>query len=73
MKVTWNRLHDVVHSGKIFIIKHGNRWILNYDELLDLLLNDQSSHGDNVKILHPILHPCVKACMQNCTRFAPET
>lgn len=47
-KVTWNRLHDIVHSGKIFIIKHGNRWILNYDQLLDILLNDQSSNEDNV-------------------------
>lgn len=48
IKVTWNRLHDIVHSGKIFIIKHGNRWILNYDQLLEILLDEQNSNGDNV-------------------------
>jgi hypothetical protein len=35
--VTWNELHSIVHSGEIFIIKHGNRWILNYDQLIEII------------------------------------
>ncbi len=34
-KITWNELHAIVHSGDILIIKHGNRWILNYDQLIN--------------------------------------
>lgn len=34
-KITWVELHAIVHSGDIFVIKHGNRWIMNYDQLIN--------------------------------------
>lgn len=34
ISVTWQQLHDIVHSGEIFVLKHGQRFIVNYDELL---------------------------------------
>lgn len=37
-KITWVELHTIVHSGDIFIIKHGNRWILNYDQLINKII-----------------------------------
>lgn len=34
LSVTWNEIHSIVHSGNIFVFKHGNRWIVNFDDIV---------------------------------------
>lgn len=33
--VTWNQLYSIVHSGDIFVLAHGKRWLLNFDQLVE--------------------------------------
>jgi hypothetical protein len=33
-RLTTKEITDIAHGGRVFIAKHGNRWILNYDELI---------------------------------------
>lgn len=34
-KVTWTQLYALVHSGDIFVLAHGKRWLLNFDQLVE--------------------------------------
>ncbi|MEG2116961.1 MAG: hypothetical protein RRZ69_04710, partial [Clostridia bacterium] len=43
---TWKELYSIVNSGDIFVLKHGKRWLLNYDELLQLVIANNKKKAE---------------------------
>ncbi len=35
ISVTWNELHDFVHSGKVFCYWYNNRWLVDYKAIVE--------------------------------------
>lgn len=48
-KLTIAVITEIIHSGKIFVYYHGNRWILNFDELVHEVEEyiKENNHGIN--------------------------